>query len=450
MAVVDKRQIMRDLEFPFTLERSDGDGRTFEGLAAVFNSPTPISDQRGDYIETVAPGAFTKSIKERTPVLMYNHGRSAPIGDIPIGKITEISEVPEGLFVRARLVDNPTINIVRDAIRDEAITGMSFRSKIVRDAWSTRGSQRYCTLKELSVVEVGPVATPAYRDTTATVRSLLNDLSETYPELLRVEWLGRDDDVEVTTWDQSPADILSDMIAEMWGLGEQNANVYVIDMFDDHAIFTVQPAGLTKYPGLWQATFSKNADGSLTVADPSRPPLADYDTTALPRTPSSDEPLPAHAGAPGVDGPQGAPNRVASAEDDTDAERADLAAADENNLPDSAFAYIEPGGTKDSSGKTAPRSKRHFPIHDAAHVRNALARASQSPFGKEAMPAIMAAAKKFGIGAMKAASADSQDFSTSEDAAMSTSEDAAVRATEPKTKEQVMKQIALRRRGIRV
>jgi HK97 family phage prohead protease len=68
-----------------------------------------------------------------------------------------------------------------------------------------------------------------------------------------------------------------------------------------------------------------------------------------------------------------------------------------NNLPDSAFAYIEPGGKKDASGRTVPRSLRHFPVHDAAHVRNALARAPQSPFGDKAMPKIMTAAKKFGI-----------------------------------------------------
>lgn len=78
-------------------------------------------------------------------------------------------------------------------------------------------------------------------------------------------------------------------------------------------------------------------------------------------------------------------------------DRAVLTGAEINNLPDSAFAYIEPGGSKDSSGKTTPRSLRHFPIHDAAHVRNALARASQSPFGKKAMPKILAAARKFGI-----------------------------------------------------
>lgn len=69
-----------------------------------------------------------------------------------------------------------------------------------------------------------------------------------------------------------------------------------------------------------------------------------------------------------------------------------------NDLPDSSFAYIEPGGKKDAEGKTAPRSLRHFPIHDEAHVRNALARLSQSEFEKEARPKVEAAARKFGIG----------------------------------------------------
>jgi phage I-like protein len=55
-----------------------------------------------------------------------------------------------------------------------------------------------------------------------------------------------------------------------------------------------------------------------------------------------------------------------------------------NDLPDSAFLLIEGGGSKDSDGKTMPRSLRHFPVRDAggsvdvAHVRNALARIPQS------------------------------------------------------------------------
>jgi hypothetical protein len=72
-----------------------------------------------------------------------------------------------------------------------------------------------------------------------------------------------------------------------------------------------------------------------------------------------------------------------------------------NNLPDSDFAYIQPGGKKDASGKTTPRSLRHLPIPDAAHVRNALARLDQTDISPEAKKAalrkIKAAAKKFGI-----------------------------------------------------
>jgi len=74
-----------------------------------------------------------------------------------------------------------------------------------------------------------------------------------------------------------------------------------------------------------------------------------------------------------------------------------------NNLPDSAFAYIEPGGSKDEEGKTKPRSLRHFPIRDAngkldeAHVRNALSRLSQSPHGPKAKPKVLAAARQLGI-----------------------------------------------------
>lgn len=70
-----------------------------------------------------------------------------------------------------------------------------------------------------------------------------------------------------------------------------------------------------------------------------------------------------------------------------------------NDLPDSSFAYVEPG-KKDSSGRTVPRSKRHFPFKDAdgkidpAHVRNALARLSQSKLPQDAKDKVLAVLKK--------------------------------------------------------
>jgi HK97 family phage prohead protease len=78
-------------------------------------------------------------------------------------------------------------------------------------------------------------------------------------------------------------------------------------------------------------------------------------------------------------------------------QRAEMTSAAINDLPDSDFAYIEPGGSKDTSGRTVPRDKRHFPLHDAPHVRDALSRAPQSPFGDKAMPKIKAAAKRLGV-----------------------------------------------------
>ena len=78
-----------------------------------------------------------------------------------------------------------------------------------------------------------------------------------------------------------------------------------------------------------------------------------------------------------------------------------------NDLPDSSFAYIEPGGEKDGEGKTTPRSKRHLPYKDkdgkvdAAHVRNALARLSQTQISAEAKESarrkLLAAAKSAGV-----------------------------------------------------
>lgn len=55
-----------------------------------------------------------------------------------------------------------------------------------------------------------------------------------------------------------------------------------------------------------------------------------------------------------------------------------------NDLPDSAFLHVEPGGTKDEDGKTVPRSLRHFPVRDdegeldVPHLRKAVSRIPQA------------------------------------------------------------------------
>ncbi len=90
---------------------------------------------------------------------------------------------------------------------------------------------------------------------------------------------------------------------------------------------------------------------------------------------------------------------------------AELSARAKNDLPDSAFAIVLPGGRKDGSGRTVPRSLRKFPIRrrngdpDPARIRNALSRIGQaktklsSSQRARARARIRAAAIKAGIGA---------------------------------------------------
>lgn len=156
---------------PFRAADTRDDGLTMEGYGAVFGQPTLIDSWEGTFTEEIAPGAFKRSLGQRMPVLQFDHGQHPLIGSIPLGVIRSIREDSHGLKVRARLSDNWLIQPVRDAIRDGAITGMSFRFRVVADKWERRGDVPHRTITEVELYEVGPVVFPAYDATTVGVRS---------------------------------------------------------------------------------------------------------------------------------------------------------------------------------------------------------------------------------------------------------------------------------------
>lgn len=179
-----KDSLVRHVEF--RADPSD-DGLTLEGYAAVFNEWTEIDSWEGSFRERIAPGAFRKTLSERTPILQFDHGTHPLIGSLPLGVFTSIKEDEHGLRVKARLSDNWLVQPIRDAIRDGAITGMSFRFRVIRDKWA-KGSDKMAerTINEVALYEAGPVVFPAYEQTTVGVRSreVLTALSD--PEV-RVE-----------------------------------------------------------------------------------------------------------------------------------------------------------------------------------------------------------------------------------------------------------------------
>lgn len=187
----------RSMPFELTRDAVDGDGRTLEGYAAVFGAATRIASWEGTFDETIAPGAFRKTLRERTPVLQFDHGRHPMVGSIPLGSIGKLREDDKGLYVNAELHDNWLVQPVRDAIASGSIDGMSFRFEVVQDEWrDKRGNviddrdevrrRLYSgdpkdvlsrTLKEVKLPELGPVVFPAYRQTSVAVRSVLDALS---------------------------------------------------------------------------------------------------------------------------------------------------------------------------------------------------------------------------------------------------------------------------------
>lgn len=169
-----------------------GDGRTLEGYAAVFDTPTLIASWDGTFEEEISRGAFRKSLRARTPVLQFDHGRDARTGTVPIGKMEDVHEDDKGLYVKARLFDNEVVEPIRQAIEGGAIDGMSFRFEVIRDEWRDKDGKKIKadelsallwepgergplkrSILEVNLYEAGPVVFPAYDATTVGVRSML-------------------------------------------------------------------------------------------------------------------------------------------------------------------------------------------------------------------------------------------------------------------------------------
>lgn len=170
---------IRTRTVPFTLVRStdgpaggsDGDGLTLEGYAAVFGTRTRIDSWEGYFDEEFLFGSFTKTLRERTPIVQFDHGHHPLLGSLPIGMPEEWREDRQGLYLRARLHDNWLVQPVRDAIASGALTGMSIRFRVIKETIDESGEIPLHSVTEAALFEGGPVVFPAYETTSVGVRS---------------------------------------------------------------------------------------------------------------------------------------------------------------------------------------------------------------------------------------------------------------------------------------
>jgi HK97 family phage prohead protease len=190
--------------------RAGGDGRTVDAYATVFDTPAPIHDQDGDYIEVIDRRAFDRILPKLAPSggrsawrcgVFYNHamnlhGQPSDIDSMPIGVPLEIKADGHGLFTRTRYHKGDRADQVLEAIREGSLAGYSFSGAFHRSTpLVPRGGFRpdrggnLPTVRrtESTLREYGPTPFPAYQGAAITgvrAEQITEQLAE-IAELLR-------------------------------------------------------------------------------------------------------------------------------------------------------------------------------------------------------------------------------------------------------------------------
>ncbi len=163
---------------------------TLVGYFAITNTPTEINSLlEGNFIERIAPGAFASTLANDRAAMrcLFQHGMDPQAGDKPLGPLRTLREDARGPFYEVPLLD---ASYVRDLVPglEAGVYGASFCFRVASggEDWDERPGVSASnpkglperTLREVEVLEFGPVTFPAYSGATAGVRSLTDWLVE--------------------------------------------------------------------------------------------------------------------------------------------------------------------------------------------------------------------------------------------------------------------------------
>lgn len=167
--------------------RDDSANDTFHvrGFASVTEAPYEVNDWLGSYSETVARGAFGKSLNEQDDVRFLINHDGIPLartssGTLTLREITNPADDPSGrgqtgLWVEADLDSaSPLAQTLRSAMKRGDVSQMSFAFQALRQEWNADYSER--TITEVRMFDVSAVAFPASPSTSIQLDS--RDLAE--------------------------------------------------------------------------------------------------------------------------------------------------------------------------------------------------------------------------------------------------------------------------------
>jgi len=155
------------------------------GYAAVFNSETELWP---GFREQVAPGAFTKTIKQDDIRALVDHEPSKILGRNTAGTLT-LWEDTKGLGYEVLSGGDRTYeNDLVKSIKRGDVNQSSFGFNIVEQSlkYDKQNDIVHRTLTEVRLFDVSPVTFPAYSSTEVNVRMNRNENSSVRDEVIEV------------------------------------------------------------------------------------------------------------------------------------------------------------------------------------------------------------------------------------------------------------------------
>ena len=152
------------------------------GYGAVFNKTYKVHG----FKERVAPGAFTKTLAEQPDVLgMFNHSPNHLLGRTSSGTM-DVSQDEKGLAYEIRASKRSSVaNDVVDAIERGDVNGSSMAFFVHREEWEEKdGKPQVRTIKEIELIETGPVVMPASSATSSKIQRALEETEIDFEALM--------------------------------------------------------------------------------------------------------------------------------------------------------------------------------------------------------------------------------------------------------------------------
>ena len=162
----------RILSEPIEVREADDGTCTMVGYGAVFGK---FSQDLGGFREVIDPAAFNRTIKNQKDILVtINHNVDRLLGRTMAGT-ARVTVDDIGVRYEVDLPDTADGRSAQVLAERGDLFGSSFTFSIAKggEAWSKdEDGRRVRTLTEVRLYELGPVASPAYLDTTVALRSL--------------------------------------------------------------------------------------------------------------------------------------------------------------------------------------------------------------------------------------------------------------------------------------